>query len=112
MQLEEVYGEVFRVLKPGGVFCSYEWVATKEYDPNNKEHVRIIDEINYGNGLPVSCTCMSDTVKSRTVNISHTATSESVAEWACMRVLWLGVTHEAIASAALESVSGPVMCCL
>jgi len=53
VQLEEVYGEVFRVLKPGGIFCSYEWVATKEFDPNNEEHVRIIDEINFGNGLPV-----------------------------------------------------------
>ena len=53
VQLEEVYGEVFRVLKPGGMFCSYEWVATKEFDPNDTEHVRIIDEINFGNGLPV-----------------------------------------------------------
>ena len=42
------------MLKPGSYFCSYEWVATKEYDPNNEEHVRIIDEINFGNGLPVS----------------------------------------------------------
>ena len=53
LQLEEVYGEVFRVLKPGGMFCSYEWVATKDFDPNDEEHVRIIDEINFGNGLPV-----------------------------------------------------------
>eukprot|EP00891_Asterochloris_glomerata_P000788 jgi/Astpho2/788/e_gw1.00016.125.1_t len=51
-KLEEVYGEVFRVLKPGGLFASYEWVSTKLYDPNNPEHVRIMDEINYGNGLP------------------------------------------------------------
>ena len=54
MQLEEVYAEIRRVLKPGGLFASYEWVATKEFDPNNSEHVRIIDEINFGNGLPVS----------------------------------------------------------
>lgn len=58
MQLEEVYGEVFRVLKPGGMFCSYEWVATKEFDPNNAEHVRIIDEINFGNGLPVGASAL------------------------------------------------------
>ena len=54
LQLEEVYGEVFRVLKPGGLFASYEWVSTKLYDSNNPEHVHIMDEINYGNGLPVS----------------------------------------------------------
>jgi 24-methylenesterol C-methyltransferase len=51
-KLEEVYGEVFRVLKPGSYFVSYEWVATKEFDPKNAEHVRIMDEINFGNGLP------------------------------------------------------------
>ena len=54
LQLEEVYGEIARVLKPGGLFASYEWVATKKFDKNNSEHVRIIDEINFGNGLPVS----------------------------------------------------------
>jgi 24-methylenesterol C-methyltransferase len=51
-QLETVFGEVARVLKPGGMFLSYEWVATPAFDPANKEHVRIIDEINFGNGLP------------------------------------------------------------
>ena len=54
LQLQQVYGEIYRVLKPGSYFASYEWVSTKEYDPSNKDHVRIIDEINYGNGLPVS----------------------------------------------------------
>ena len=53
MQLQDVYTEIYRVLKPGTYFASYEWVSTKEYDPSNKDHVRIIDEINYGNGLPV-----------------------------------------------------------
>ena len=53
LQLERVYGEIFRVLKPGGMFATYEWVATKMFDPDNKEHVKIMDEINFGNGLPV-----------------------------------------------------------
>lgn len=51
-KLEDVYGQIYKVLKPGCMFLSYEWVTTKEYDPNNPEHVRIIDEINFGNGLP------------------------------------------------------------
>lgn len=50
--LESVYGEVHRVLKPGAAFVSYEWVATPAFDPANADHVRIVDEINYGNGLP------------------------------------------------------------
>ena len=53
MQLEDVYGQIFKVLKPGASFVTYEWVATPKYDPKNPEHVRIMDEINYGNGLPV-----------------------------------------------------------
>jgi hypothetical protein len=56
-QLEDVYGEIFRVLKPGGIFATYEWVATKDFDAANPEHQRIIDEINYGNGLPVRVLC-------------------------------------------------------
>ncbi len=52
-----MYGEIFRVLKPGGLFATYEWVATKMFDPANPEHVRIIDEINYGNGLPARLAC-------------------------------------------------------
>ena len=71
MQLKEVYGEVFRVLKPGAKFASYEWVSTAQYDPNNAEHVRIIDEINFGNGLPVSCP-------------SYTVTLESLAGCSCL----------------------------
>eukprot|EP00878_Enallax_costatus_P008695 GHUV01009089.1.p1 GENE.GHUV01009089.1~~GHUV01009089.1.p1 ORF type:complete len:343 (+),score=47.30 GHUV01009089.1:194-1222(+) len=51
-KLEEVYGQIFKVLKPGGLFLSYEWVSTKHFDPNNAEHARVIDEINFGNGLP------------------------------------------------------------
>ena len=50
--LESVYAEIFRVLKDGAAFVSYEWVATAAFDPANAGHVRIIDEINYGNGLP------------------------------------------------------------
>jgi hypothetical protein len=54
LQLEDVYGQIYKVLKPGALFVTYEWVATDKFNRNNPEHVRIIDEINYGNGLPVS----------------------------------------------------------
>lgn len=30
------------------------WVTTPQYDPANREHVAIVDEIIIGNGLPVS----------------------------------------------------------
>jgi len=41
--LNDVYGEVFRVLKPGAYFAGYEWVTTDKYDPENAEHVAIIN---------------------------------------------------------------------
>lgn len=46
------YKEIFRTLKPGGVFASYEWCTTDEYDPNNPEHKQIALDIQLGNGLP------------------------------------------------------------
>jgi hypothetical protein len=54
VQLEDVYSEIFRVLKPGAIFASYEWVSTKLYDPENPRHIKVMNGIVFGNGLPVS----------------------------------------------------------
>jgi sterol 24-C-methyltransferase len=51
----KTFGGVARVLKPGGLFCGYEWVVTDKYDPNNKDHVRIKEGIEVGNSLPTIC---------------------------------------------------------
>lgn len=48
----QTFSGVARVLKPGGLFGGYEWVMTDKYDPNNKDHVRIKEGIEVGNGLP------------------------------------------------------------
>lgn len=50
--LEQVYSEVYRVLKPGSIFMTYEWVTTPRFDPSNTQHVACVDEIIIGNGLP------------------------------------------------------------
>ncbi|KAI9673242.1 MAG: Delta(24)-sterol C-methyltransferase [Trizodia sp. TS-e1964] len=49
--LEGVYSEIFRVLKPGGVFGVYEWLMTENYDNNNKHHREIRLGIEQGNGI-------------------------------------------------------------
>lgn len=49
---EGVYGEIFRVLKPGSVFACYEWCLTDKYDANNAEHRLIKKQIEEGDGLP------------------------------------------------------------
>ncbi|KAG0758321.1 hypothetical protein G6F57_009999 [Rhizopus arrhizus] len=49
---EGIYGEIFRVLKPGGSFGCYEWVMTDNFDENNPEHRQIAHEIEIGNGIP------------------------------------------------------------
>jgi len=48
----QTFSGIARVLKPGGLFAGYEWVMTDKYDPNNKDHVRIKEGIEVGNGLP------------------------------------------------------------
>ncbi|KAF7559942.1 hypothetical protein G7046_g4210 [Stylonectria norvegica] len=49
--LQGVYSEIFRVLKPGGVFGVYEWLMTEKYDNDNLEHRRIRLDIEQGDGI-------------------------------------------------------------
>ncbi|KAJ7269725.1 sterol 24-C-methyltransferase [Mycena rebaudengoi] len=49
---EGVYGEIFKVLKPGGTFGVYEWCMTDEWDASNPEHAKLQHEIELGNGIP------------------------------------------------------------
>ncbi|KAG8990909.1 Delta(24)-sterol C-methyltransferase [Tulasnella sp. JGI-2019a] len=49
---ESVYGQIFSVLKPGGVFGVYEWVMTDAYDTSNADHRRIAHGIEIGDGIP------------------------------------------------------------
>ncbi|MBA0637314.1 hypothetical protein Godav_025014 [Gossypium davidsonii] len=51
-KLEDVYAEVFRVLKPGSLYVSYEWVTTEKYRADNPEHVEVIQGIERGDALP------------------------------------------------------------
>lgn len=51
----DVYKEIYRCLKPGGYFISYEWCLTDKHDPNNAEHVLAKKKIEEGDGLPDTC---------------------------------------------------------
>lgn len=48
---EGIYGEIFKVLKPGGVAGIYEWVMTDQWDASNPEHKRIAHAIEIGDGI-------------------------------------------------------------
>nr|AAK00294.1 sterol methyl transferase [Pneumocystis carinii] len=50
--LEGVYSEIYRVLKPGGLYASYEWVMLTEYDENDPEHQQIVYGIEIGDSIP------------------------------------------------------------
>jgi sterol 24-C-methyltransferase len=52
---EDVFGEVYRVLKPGSVFAVYEWCLTDKYEANNEQHRFIKKKIEEGDGLPDMC---------------------------------------------------------
>jgi len=49
---EGVYGEIMKVLKPGGVFGVYEWCMTDAWDPSIPTHKELQHQIELGNGIP------------------------------------------------------------
>jgi sterol 24-C-methyltransferase len=49
---EGVYGEIMKVLKPGGIFGVYEWCMTDDWDPKIPAHKALAHEIEFGNGIP------------------------------------------------------------
>jgi 24-methylenesterol C-methyltransferase len=51
-KLEEVYAEIYRVLKPGSMYVSYEWVTTEKFKAEDDEHVEVIQGIERGDALP------------------------------------------------------------
>jgi len=53
--LEGIYSEIFRVLKPGGVFGVYEWLMTDQYDNDDLHHRAIRLGIEQGDGISNMC---------------------------------------------------------
>lgn len=49
--LEGVYSQIFRVLKPGGVFGVYEWLMTDRYDNDDPHHREVRLGIEQGDGI-------------------------------------------------------------
>ncbi|PWN54210.1 putative delta(24)-sterol c-methyltransferase [Violaceomyces palustris] len=49
---EGIYGQIKKVLKPGGIFGVYEWCMTDAWDPKIPEHKRIAHGIEVGDGIP------------------------------------------------------------
>ncbi|KAL6718286.1 Delta(24)-sterol C-methyltransferase [Lecanora helva] len=49
--LEGIYSQIFRVLKPGGVFGVYEWLMTEAYDNDNAHHREVRLGIEQGDGI-------------------------------------------------------------
>ncbi len=47
-----VFSEIYRVLKPGGLFASDEFCLTPSYDAGNPEHRRLKKLMEHGAGLP------------------------------------------------------------
>lgn len=49
-KLEMVYGEIFRVLKPGGKYACYEWCVTEKYDEDDLFQKKIVHGIEVSIG--------------------------------------------------------------
>jgi len=50
-ELDGVYSEIFRILKPGASFGCYEWCMTDKFDPNDPKHLRVKKGIEIGDGI-------------------------------------------------------------
>lgn len=50
-RLQGVYEEIYKALKPGGVFGVYEWLMTDNYDNDNPRHREIRLGIEQGDGI-------------------------------------------------------------
>ena len=48
-----IYGEAFRLLKPGARLAGYEYIMTDRFDPQDPLHLRIKADIQLGGGLLV-----------------------------------------------------------
>jgi sterol 24-C-methyltransferase len=47
----QCFKEIYRLLKPGACFAGYEYALLKNYDPNNAEHLQIMEDLEHGGGL-------------------------------------------------------------
>ena len=56
--LARVYTEIKRVLKPGGLFATYEWCMTARYRRDDPAHRALKDRIIVGNGVPDMGSCL------------------------------------------------------
>ncbi|MYH95782.1 MAG: methyltransferase domain-containing protein [Acidimicrobiia bacterium] len=46
-----IYGEAYRLLKPGACFAAYEWCLTDRFDADNPHHLKIKNDLLLGTGL-------------------------------------------------------------
>ena len=49
---DELFSEIYRLLKPGGLFGGYEWVLTGNFNLSDPEHLEIKKKIEIGDGIP------------------------------------------------------------
>jgi len=50
--LDSVFGEAFRLLKPGGIFLSYEILVSDRYDGGNADHRSYVEAISHSTCMP------------------------------------------------------------
>ena len=47
-----IHTQIYKVIKPGTYFSTYEWLRTPKYDAGNASHVAVVDGVAEGNALP------------------------------------------------------------
>lgn len=75
-----VYSEVFRVLRPGGIFAGYDWCVTPRFDDGSAEHRDLKERIEYSNAAPELATFTDVTEGLRATGFEHIAARDRASD--------------------------------
>lgn len=94
--LIDVYKQILRKLKPGGRACFYQWGMTDKYNPDNSEHKKVKERIEYGNSICKLHTTVeideaiekAGFVKEETINLVHTDYGNNIPWYSTLQSGW------------------------
>jgi len=81
--LLKIYSEVFRVLKPGGLFALYEWIMTDAYNPSDPYHKKLKADILVSRVHSRVILCLRRTCCAMHVSKEHLRRSASSSSCCC-----------------------------
>lgn len=120
--LKDVYLEIFKTLKPGGILAVYELIMTDSYDDQNLHHRLVRHKLEKGSGVP-SLAKISDAIQALRAAGFELKEAEDLANspnvvpwwypftgslnllnsiWDGPRILWMALLHSRLVGAVIR----------